>query len=126
MVKISNQPMSALKSESALSQRGNVMEQYIFLLIKSSDSEILLKPMTPTFSPTYPFCQEGVMHLEINKLDSGPIRKIMILKEIPQEENNLETECLLQNIPVQLPAFSQSCAISCTQKLSLRPSCETA
>ena len=46
------------------------------------------------------------MYLEVCKSDTELFGKIMILKELPQEENNLETECLLQDVPIQLQAFS--------------------
>ena len=46
------------------------------------------------------------MYLEISKSDTGLIKKIMILKEIPKKETNLKTEHLLQDVPMQLLAFS--------------------
>ena len=46
------------------------------------------------------------MHLEISKLVTGMIKKIIISKVLPQEENKIETKCLLKVIPIQLQAFS--------------------
>ena len=37
--------------------------------------------------------QKGEMYLELNKLNTEPMEKIMILKAPPQEETNFETEC---------------------------------
>lgn len=46
------------------------------------------------------------MYLERNESDDEPIEKIMILKEPPQEETNLETEHWLQGAPMELWALS--------------------
>lgn len=51
---------------------------------------------------------EGEMYVELNESDAEPMEKIMILKEPPQEETNLETERLLQDIPEQLWALSST------------------
>ena len=37
------------------------------------------------------FFQKGEMYLELSESDTEPIGKIMILKEPPQEETNLES-----------------------------------
>lgn len=44
------------------------------------------------------------MYLEISKLDTEVIKKIVILKEIPKKETSLKTEHLLQDVPMQLLA----------------------
>lgn len=42
------------------------------------------------------------MYLELNESDAEPIEKIVILKEAPQEETNLETKHLPQDTPMEL------------------------
>ena len=48
------------------------------------------------------------MYLELNESDTEPIGEIMILQELSPEENNLETEILLQKVPMQLWALSST------------------
>lgn len=48
------------------------------------------------------------MYVELSKSDAEPIEKIMILKKPLQEETNFETECLLQEFPVQIWALSST------------------
>lgn len=52
------------------------------------------------------FSQKGKMYLELYESGIDSIEKTMILKEPQYEDTNLETECLLQNVPIQLWALS--------------------
>lgn len=48
------------------------------------------------------------MYLELNDSDTEPIGKAVILKETPQEITNLETEQVLQDVPMQRWALSST------------------
>ena len=73
--------MSVFKSEPVAFQLGDVIGQYHrlgwdFLEIHDAHTS---------------FSQRGEMYLEWNESDTEPMGKMVILKETPQEETNLET-----------------------------------
>lgn len=108
MVGVSNQPMTVFKSEPIPFQLGDVTGQHIFLLVKSAPIHLIGRDFLETHDAHISFSQKGEMYLELNESDTEPIGKIMILKELSPEENNLETERLLQKVPTQLWALSST------------------
>lgn len=105
MVGISNQPMSIFKSEPVPFQLGNVMSQHIFLLVNSVPIHLLGRDFLESHDAHISFSQKGKIYLELNDSDTEPIGNVMISKESPQELTNLDTEWLLQDIPMQLWAL---------------------
>lgn len=71
------------------------MRQHIFLLVKSAPIYLIGRDFFETVAGHISFSQKCKMYLKLNESDTEPTGKIMILKEFPQEEINLETESLL-------------------------------